>query len=135
MPWFLIAATGTVIVSPPQSSGAMPRCCICAFTWSRLAPFTSILLTATISATFAFCACASASSVCGMKPSSAATTSTAMSVTLAPRARILEKAAWPGVSRKVILRPLNSTWYAPMVLRDTAGLASGDLGFADGVEQ
>jgi hypothetical protein len=28
----LMAATGTVIVSPPQSSGAMLRCCICCFT-------------------------------------------------------------------------------------------------------
>ena len=28
MPWSLTAATGTVMVSPPQSSGAMPRSCI-----------------------------------------------------------------------------------------------------------
>ena len=70
----------------------------------------SILLTATMSATFALWMCFSASSVCGMNPSSAATTSTAMSVTLAPRARILLNAAWPGVSRKVIFFPLNSTW-------------------------
>ena len=33
-----------------------------------------------------------------------------MSVTDAPRARILLKAAWPGVSRKVIFRPLYSIW-------------------------
>ena len=52
-----------------------------------------------------------ASLVWGMTPSSAATTSTTMSVTLAPRARIAVKAAWPGVSRKVILAPLAScTW-------------------------
>ena len=49
-----------------------------------------------------------------MTPSSAATTSTAMSVTFAPRARIAVNASWPGVSRNVILRPLTSTWYAPM---------------------
>eukprot|EP00983_Pelagomonas_calceolata_P032097 1008128-Pelagomonas_calceolata.AAC.2 len=34
-------------------------------------------------------------------PSSAATTSTTMSVTAAPLARMAEKALWPGVSRKV----------------------------------
>jgi len=38
-----------------------------------------------------------------MTPSSAATTNTTISVTEAPRARIAVKAAWPGVSRKVIL--------------------------------
>jgi hypothetical protein len=49
--------------------------------------------------------------VCGMTPSSAATTSTTMSVTLAPRARIAVKAAWPGVSMKVILLPEGAvTW-------------------------
>ena len=40
-----------------------------------------------------------------MTPSSAATTSTTMSVTLAPRARMAVKAAWPGVSMNVILAP------------------------------
>ncbi len=42
-----------------------------------------------------------ASIVCGMTPSSAATTSTTMSVIWLPRARIAVKASWPGVSRKV----------------------------------
>ena len=46
-----------------------------------------------------------ASMVWGITPSSAATTSTTMSVTLAPRARIWLKAAWPGVSRKVTFSP------------------------------
>ena len=45
-----------------------------------------------------------------MTPSSAATTSTAMSVTFAPRARMAVNASWPGVSRKVMRRPLWSTW-------------------------
>ena len=45
-----------------------------------------------------------ASWVCGMTPSVAATTITAMSVTLAPRARILVNASWPGVSRNVMRR-------------------------------
>ena len=106
----LTAETGTVIVSPPQSSGAIWRCCIWPLTMSRLAPLTSILFTATSRVTLALRMCWRASSVCGMKPSSAATTRTAMSVTKAPRARILLKAAWPGVSRKVIFRPLNSIW-------------------------
>ena len=43
-----------------------------------------------------------ASMVWGITPSSAATTSTTMSVTLAPRARMAVKASWPGVSRKVM---------------------------------
>ena len=49
-----------------------------------------------------------ASMVWGITPSSAATTSTTMSVTLAPRERMAEKAAWPGVSRKVTASPLAS---------------------------
>ena len=51
-----------------------------------------------------------ASMVWGMTPSSAATTSTTMSVTSAPRARILVKASWPGVSMKVIGLPSCSAW-------------------------
>ena len=49
--------------------------------------------------------------VCGMTPSSAATTSTTTSVTEAPRARIEVNASWPGVSMKVMWLPLGvSTW-------------------------
>ena len=49
------------------------------------------------------CLCVVDSSmVCGMIPSSAATTRTAISVACAPRALIEVNAAWPGVSRKVI---------------------------------
>ena len=52
-----------------------------------------------------------ASIVCGLTPSSAATTSTTMSVTLAPRARIAVKAWWPGVSMKVMRwPPFSTTW-------------------------
>ena len=51
-----------------------------------------------------------ASTVCGMTPSSAATTMAAMSVTLAPRARMAVNAAWPGVSMKVMSWPLCFTW-------------------------
>ena len=74
----------------------------------------SILFTATTIGTCAAFACEIDSFVCGMTPSSAATTRTAMSVTFAPRARISVNASWPGVSMKVILRPFWSTWYAPM---------------------
>ncbi|MEY3958096.1 MAG: hypothetical protein RJA37_699 [Verrucomicrobiota bacterium] len=108
MPVPFRAETGLVIVSPPQSSGVMPRCCICCFTRSTFAPLASTLFTAHTMAPACFWANLRASSVCGMKPSSAATTSTATSVTLAPRSRILAKAAWPGVSRKVTVRP----WYS-----------------------
>ena len=44
----------------------------------------------------------SASTVCGMTPSFAATTSTTMSVACAPRARISVNASWPGVSRNTM---------------------------------
>ena len=70
-----------------------------------LASGLSILLIATIIGTLAALAWLIASTVCGMTLSSAATTSTTMSVTLAPRARIAVKAAWPGVSMKVIFWP------------------------------
>ena len=48
--------------------------------------------------------------VWGITPSSAATTRTTMSVTLAPRARMAVNASWPGVSTKVIGLPSCSTW-------------------------
>ena len=83
-----------------------------------------------------------ASMVCGMMPSSAATTRTAMSVTCAPRARIAVNASWPGVSRNVILRfwPLlvgivHFDLVRADVLGDAAELARGDFGVADGVQQ
>ena len=76
---------------------------------------------------------------------------TAISVTLAPRARILVKASWPGVSRKVM--PLLLHFLAVLLdddialdrpraddLRDAAGLGGDDIGLdavvlADLVEQ
>jgi hypothetical protein len=68
------------------------------------------LFTATTIGTSAARACEIDSRVCGITESSAATTSTAMSVTFAPRARMAVNASWPGVSRKVTLRPSTSTW-------------------------
>ena len=77
---------------------------------SMLASGLSILLTAMTIGTPAALAWSMASTVCGMTPSSAATTMTAMSVTLAPRARMAVNASWPGVSRKVMSWPLCFTW-------------------------
>ena len=80
-------------------------------TFCTLALGKSILLIATTIGTPAFLACEIASIVCGMMASSAATTSTTMSVTCAPRARMAVNASCPGVSRKVIERlSLTFTW-------------------------
>ena len=87
-----------------QHSTAISYCSSSLITRVGSASGLSILLMATMIGTFAALACWIASMVCGITPSSAATTSTTMSVTLAPRARMAVKAAWPGVSRKVILR-------------------------------
>ena len=69
-----------------------------------------------------------------MTPSLAATTSTTMSVTFAPRARMELKAAWPGVSRKVIccefvlaLGMREGNGVGADVLGDAAGFARGDV--------
>ena len=64
-----------------------------------------------------------ASTVCGMTPSSAATTSTTMSVTWAPRARMAVKASWPGVSMKVICARSRLDLIGADMLGDAAGLA------------
>ena len=95
----------------------------------------SILFTATTIGTSAARAWLIDSTVCGMTPSSAATTSTAMSVTFAPRARSAVNASWPGVSRNVIRRPLWSTWYAPMCCVIPPASVSTTARLADRVEQ
>ena len=102
-PSLVLADTLTNSVSPPHSTGCRPSCVISVRTRSGCAPSLSILLTATRIGTSASLAWSTASWVCGLTPSSAATTITAMSVTLAPRARIAVNASWPGVSRKVIV--------------------------------
>ena len=81
---------------------------------SGLASALSILFMATSSGTLEARAWLTASMVCGMTPSSAATTRITMSVSLAPRARIDVNAEWPGVSRKVMTPLPVGTWYAPM---------------------
>ena len=69
---------------------------------SGLAFSLSILLIATRMGMFAALAWLMDSIVCGMMPSSAATMRIAISVTIAPRARMEVNASWPGVSRKVM---------------------------------
>ena len=95
---------------PPHSEGMTSRWESSCLTRSGLAPVLSTLLTATMNGTSAARAWSIASIVCGMTPSSAATTMTATSVILAPRARMAVNASWPGVSRKVISRPSWCTW-------------------------
>ena len=108
-PVFSRAETSTKMVSPPHSSGCSP-CVVSSWrTRSGLASGRSILLTATTIGTSAAFAWSIASMVCGITPSSAATTSTTMSVALAPRARMAVKASWPGVSRNVTRRPSSPT--------------------------
>ena len=93
MPAPVRAETCTNSVSPPQSSGITFCLARSLRTRSGSASLLSILLTATTIGTPAARACWIASMVCGITPSSAATTSTTMSVTLAPRARIAVNAA------------------------------------------
>uniref|UniRef100_A0A224Y3J4 Putative secreted protein n=1 Tax=Panstrongylus lignarius TaxID=156445 RepID=A0A224Y3J4_9HEMI len=69
---------------------------------------------ATIIGTPAALAILMLSTVCSMTPSSAATTKTTISVHCAPRFRIEQKAAWPGVSKKVIVSLPNATLKAPI---------------------
>ena len=108
------AETLTKMLVPPHSSGTIWYSVSIWRTWSGLAPSLSILFTATMIGTPAALAWWMASIVCGMTPSSAATTSTTTSVALAPRARMAVNASWPGVSMKVICLPSCVTTDAPM---------------------
>ena len=110
MPWPVRAETGMQAVSPPHSSAIRPYLVRSSMTRSGLAVGLSILLMATITLTSAALAWLMDSMVWGMMPSSAATTSTAISVMLAPRARIEVNASWPGVSRKVMRSSPTLTW-------------------------
>ena len=85
---FFFAETSTNTVLPPHSSGTSPRSASCFFTRSGKASGLSILFTATMMGTSAACAWSMASTVCGITPSSAATTSTTISVAFAPRDRM-----------------------------------------------
>ena len=114
MPMRCFAETSTNIVSPPYSSATRLYSVSCWRILAGLAPSLSTLLTATTIGTPAAWAWLSASIVCGITPSSAATTRIAMSVTWAPRARMAVNASWPGVSMNVTARSTPScsvcTW-------------------------
>ena len=133
MPWR--AEIWQTIVSPPQDSGTRPRSASWARTLSGSALSRSILLTATTIGTSAARAWSMASMVWGITPSSAATTSTTMSVASAPRARMAVNASWPGVSMKVMALPSLIDLVRTDVLGDAAGLAGDHVGVADAVEQ
>ena len=135
MPSPVFADTGTNGDSPPYSSGTTLCATSSCLTRSGLASGLSILFIATTIGTSAALAWAMASMVCGITPSSAATTRMTMSVALAPRARIAVNASWPGVSRKVIMPRGVSHVIGADVLRDAARLARRHVGAADVVEQ
>ena len=120
---------------PTPVLGVRPSAASSLRTRSGWAPSLSILLTAIRIGTSAARAWSIASLVCGITPSSAATTTTAMSVTLAPRARIAVKAAWPGRVEEGDRLLLVVDLVGADVLGDAAGLARGDLGLADRIEQ
>ena len=101
-----------------------------------LASSLSILLTATTIGTSAALAWSSASSVCGITPSSAATTSTTMSVTLrAAGAHRGERLVARRIDERDLAGRATCDLVGADVLRDAAGLAGRDVGLADRVEQ
>ena len=93
IPWPVLAETSMNGESPPYSSGTIDSATSSCLTRSGLASGLSILFTATTIGTPAALAWWMASRVCGITPSSAATTRMTMSVALAPRARIAVKAS------------------------------------------
>ncbi|KAG1452690.1 hypothetical protein G6F57_015894 [Rhizopus arrhizus] len=103
MPSPVLADTPTNGTSPPYSSGTTCSATSSCLTRSGLADGLSIFVTATTMGTPAALAWWMASRVCGITPSSEATTRITMSVALAPRARMAVNASWPGVSRKVTM--------------------------------
>ena len=107
---FFNAEISTSSTSPLNFSTIIPWFKSSFLTLSGSADGRSILLIATIIGTFADLACAIDSTVWGLIPSSAATTRIIISVVFEPRARIFEKAAWPGVSINVIILLLLFIW-------------------------
>ena len=104
-----LAEMSFMMVLPPHASSTNSYCVNCWRIRSGWASGLSHLFTATTMGTSAALAWSIASTVCGITPSSAATTSTTMSVALAPRARIWVKASWPGVSRNTTRPSLTGT--------------------------
>ena len=93
----------TIRVSPDRSSAISSYSNNWFFIFCGSASGKSHLFIATTIGTFAAFACLIDSIVCGFTPSSAATTKITKSVSFDPLALISVKAAWPGVSMKVIL--------------------------------
>ena len=99
---FFNAETSTNKVSPLRSSAISSYCIISFLILLIFFSGKSHLFIATIIGTLAAFACFMASTVCGLTPSSAATTKTTISVIFDPLALISVKAACPGVSMNVI---------------------------------
>mmetsp|Transcript_25727 Transcript_25727/g.42490 ORF Transcript_25727/g.42490 Transcript_25727/m.42490 type:complete len:476 (+) Transcript_25727:520-1947(+) len=102
-----LADTSAESTSPPNSSSTTSCSSSSVFTLLGSALGLSTLLTATMSGTLAALAARIEETVCSLTPSSAATTRITKSVTFAPRERIAENAAWPGVSMNVTTSPLD----------------------------
>mmetsp|Transcript_19966 Transcript_19966/g.40135 ORF Transcript_19966/g.40135 Transcript_19966/m.40135 type:complete len:205 (-) Transcript_19966:2294-2908(-) len=103
IPSFVTADTLAHCTSPPKSSVNTSYDASSPSSLGMSVVGLSILFTATITGTSAALIILMLSTVCSITPSSAATTRTTTSVTLAPLPRISLNAACPGVSMKVIL--------------------------------
>ena len=101
----VLAEISTQTISPPKPSTITPASAKSFLTIALLALGKSILLMATRKGTWAALMWSKHSLVCGLTLSTASMTKTTKSVTWAPRERIEAKAAWPGVSIKVIFLP------------------------------
>lgn len=112
IPCPVIALHGTIIVSPPRSSGVSQFSESCHFISSILLFHRSTFVIATIIGTQASFAWRIASTVCGFTPSSAATTMTTIFVIFDPLALSELNKACPGVSIKVIFWSSWTTWEA-----------------------
>mmetsp|Transcript_3520 Transcript_3520/g.7877 ORF Transcript_3520/g.7877 Transcript_3520/m.7877 type:complete len:376 (-) Transcript_3520:1062-2189(-) len=106
----VLAETSVESTSPPKSSSTISCCSSPCLTMSAVASCLSILLMATTTGTPAALAALIDAIVCSLTPSSAATTRMITSVRLAPRWRICEKAACPGVSSIVMLPSRVVSW-------------------------
>ena len=93
MPSLVLAEVGANTTSPPQSSATTFRSANSCLALLRSAPGASVLVTATRNGTPASLMWSIASIVCGLTPSSAATTKIATSVILVPWARMAVNAS------------------------------------------
>src|SRR5690606_6683459 len=129
-----LADTWTNMVSPPHSSGMTSRAARSFLMRSGSACSLSILFTATTRGTPAALACCTASSVCGITPSSAATTRLTMSVDLAAGTHRSKGRVTGGIEEgdhAAVGFHVGGT----DVLGNATGFAGGNAGTADVVEQ